>query len=458
MVGTEKVGNGRPRSASTAAPSTVRRRSPAIEHLRPSSSRPAENTTSRHAPAREGDDEDCFRATAAVTTMTKIRQAWPKPSRKDQKPCNSCWSGRATYRDGNGLPSAKKLSFRAGSPRPVRGSPARSRLDPRYSDQLRNKKKLARSRPCAFREGGNVRSTFNNNNNKDGGIVSKNGIEIEVCQGQVKREHAQWEENAMGTLLRRQLLAHAGEEGLRRFVETLRVMHPGGGGGGGAECVDAGLVSGRDVLQALRDVDAINCLTSHDLGEIGSIFQSRRDGRVSLRRLLRIVLHEEQLPGNGDWVAVDQEHQQQFPMKYDAPSANEARRESCLASTSPEGGGWNGRTIPTDDKDMFICVDETAVASKHPLVTTPSAASSPIHRQTNNIAIAGHAIDGAKTTSGASSTSDLRGEVRGKGGKVGGEQSSGSSFHHDSRPAGDVSRGGSGEVAYPGRREDPGGV
>lgn len=90
-------------------------------------------------------------------------------------------------------------------------------------------------------------------------------------------------EEQLSSLLRRQTLAQAGEEGLHRLAETLRLTHVtddrrGDGGGG------IGRLSGRDLLLALRDVGTT--LTSAELAETTKLFRQQSDGRVSLPVLL----------------------------------------------------------------------------------------------------------------------------------------------------------------------------
>ncbi|CAM9651008.1 unnamed protein product, partial [Ectocarpus sp. 8 AP-2014] len=94
------------------------------------------------------------------------------------------------------------------------------------------------------------------------------------------RHHPQ---EQLSSLLRRQTLAQAGEEGLRRLVETLKLTHvtddrrrKDGGG--------TGRLSGRDLLLALRDVGTT--LTSAELAETTKLFRQQPDGRVSLPVLL----------------------------------------------------------------------------------------------------------------------------------------------------------------------------
>lgn len=96
-------------------------------------------------------------------------------------------------------------------------------------------------------------------------------------------------EEQLSSLLRRQTLAQAGEEGLRRLVETLRLTHVTGdrrGEDGGG----IGRLSGRDLLLALRDVGTMP--TSAELAETTKLFRQQPDGRVSLPVLLARIRTE----------------------------------------------------------------------------------------------------------------------------------------------------------------------
>ncbi|CAM9644455.1 unnamed protein product [Ectocarpus fasciculatus] len=99
-----------------------------------------------------------------------------------------------------------------------------------------------------------------------------------------RQEHQRHQpEEQLSSLLRRQTLAQAGEEGLRRLAETLRLTHVtderrGEGGSG------IGRLSGRDLLLALRDVGTT--LTSAELEETTKLFREQPDGRISLPVLL----------------------------------------------------------------------------------------------------------------------------------------------------------------------------
>lgn len=89
-------------------------------------------------------------------------------------------------------------------------------------------------------------------------------------------------EKLLSGLLRRKTLAQAGDEGLCRLIEILRLTHVtgdsgssnGGGDGGG------GRLSGRDLLVALRDIGTK--LTSAELAATTSVFRRQPDGRISL--------------------------------------------------------------------------------------------------------------------------------------------------------------------------------
>lgn len=84
-------------------------------------------------------------------------------------------------------------------------------------------------------------------------------------------------ETFLSGLLRRKTLAQAGDEGLRRLIEILRLTHvtsDSGGGGGGER------LSGRDLLVALRDVGTK--LTSAELAATTNVFRRQSDGRISL--------------------------------------------------------------------------------------------------------------------------------------------------------------------------------
>lgn len=102
-----------------------------------------------------------------------------------------------------------------------------------------------------------------------------------------KRGEQDQEEQVIARLGRRILAHTAGEERLRRFVETLRVMS-------GANVANGGQVSGKDLLQASRDVGVTGSLTTGDLREIGRMFGNRRGGRVPLRTLVANLLVPQQ--------------------------------------------------------------------------------------------------------------------------------------------------------------------
>lgn len=96
------------------------------------------------------------------------------------------------------------------------------------------------------------------------------------------------EEQCLSGLLSRQTLAQAGQEGIRRLAEILRLtcmstgksggVNSSGGRGGGWR------LSGRDLLLALRDVGTT--LTSAELAETTRVFRLQPDGRVSLPAIL----------------------------------------------------------------------------------------------------------------------------------------------------------------------------
>lgn len=92
-------------------------------------------------------------------------------------------------------------------------------------------------------------------------------------------------EKLLSGLLRRQTLAQAGDEGLRRLIETLRLTHVANERGGGAR------LSGRDLLVALRDVGTK--LTSTELAYTTSVFRQELDGRISLPVFLAGMAIEE---------------------------------------------------------------------------------------------------------------------------------------------------------------------
>ncbi|CAM9876409.1 unnamed protein product [Ectocarpus sp. 4 AP-2014] len=109
---------------------------------------------------------------------------------------------------------------------------------------------------------------------------SKSRVGLAEHRQEHPRHHPQ---EQLSSLLRRQTLAQAGEEGLRRLFETLRLTHvtddrrrKDGGG--------IGRLSSRDLLLALRDVGTT--LTSAELAETTKLFRQQPDGRVSLPVLL----------------------------------------------------------------------------------------------------------------------------------------------------------------------------
>lgn len=119
--------------------------------------------------------------------------------------------------------------------------------------------------------------------------------------------------------LGRRILAHtAGEERLHRFVEILRVMSD-------ANVANGGRVSGKDLLQASRDVGVTGSLTTGDLRDIGRMFRNRMDGRVPLRFLVENLLVRQQQEG----VRVKQQ--------ATVPTATITQGQDQKMSSSPRG-------------------------------------------------------------------------------------------------------------------------
>ncbi|CAN0171347.1 unnamed protein product [Ectocarpus sp. 13 AM-2016] len=105
---------------------------------------------------------------------------------------------------------------------------------------------------------------------------SKSRVGLAEHRQEQPRHHP---EEQLSSLLRRQTLAQAGEEGLRRLFETLRLTHVTDD----RRRKDGGVVgrlSSRDLLLALRDVGTT--LTSAELAETTKLFRQQPDDRVSL--------------------------------------------------------------------------------------------------------------------------------------------------------------------------------
>lgn len=130
------------------------------------------------------------------------------------------------------------------------------------------------------------------------------------------------QETWLSDLLRRQTLAQAGDEGLRRLAEALRLAH--------VSTESGGRVSGRDLLLALRS--AGTTLTSAQLAATRSVFRHQPDRRVSLGGLL----------------AAATAHADDAPQKRAGPSDDGEEDDSvwpvsCSGAYGEQGAGAAGR-------------------------------------------------------------------------------------------------------------------
>lgn len=90
--------------------------------------------------------------------------------------------------------------------------------------------------------------------------------------------HPEMDIERLADLLRRQALVQVGHEGLRRLTETIKLMHVGSRSSSGGE------LSGRDLLQVLRDTGTR--LTSRQLADITGLFGRQPNGYISLKAFL----------------------------------------------------------------------------------------------------------------------------------------------------------------------------
>lgn len=120
-------------------------------------------------------------------------------------------------------------------------------------------------------------------------IHVKNGVH-EKNTGQKRHKAAHQHVRRLAHILRRQTLEQAGEEGLLRLQGTLNLMHTGahrGDNGDGGDTGSDRRLSGRDLLQALRDVGTF--LTSYELTEIENVLRRQADRCMSLDVLLATI-------------------------------------------------------------------------------------------------------------------------------------------------------------------------
>lgn len=223
------VGTGRPLSASVSASETDR-----IVSDRPKGSHGGAGSGALGANIDSGADGSTLRAAAE----SAVGAATTQPS--------SAWESPRTSR--HNMENVARLTTAYGSCASL-GSEVFSG-DPQHARCLKS-----------FGPGDNGR--------KDAAAVYR-------CDGHGHLPEEEW----LASLLRQQTIAQTGGEGLRRLTRTLRLTH--------ADVRDRdGRLSGRSLLQALRDVGV--ALTSGELAEMASVFRRQRDGRVSLHVLLAAI-------------------------------------------------------------------------------------------------------------------------------------------------------------------------
>lgn len=272
----------RPRSASTSATS---RPSSTANLLRPgttavaargSSGKPQNCTT---AAAHSGSPPTAGTSTHRVASAFNRRCAWDKRV----SDVGSVDGGKGT---GKSSPPGVQtsLSSRESSPLLVPGSRAASGRG--ESHHKTNKSTLSVGTSPISRKDGVA--LINKANDEPAGTRSLRTDRVlsgeDRCDQQGPQEEQDW---LMLGRLGQRVSEQVGKEGVRRLAETLRVMHLGDSNDG-----SGWRLSGRDLLQALRDVGGNN-LTSRELAHIGSVFRKQRDGRVSLQRFLDTLPRDE---------------------------------------------------------------------------------------------------------------------------------------------------------------------
>lgn len=150
-------------------------------------------------------------------------------------------------------------------------------------------------------------------------------------------------------LLRRQTLAQAGDEGLRRLIETLRLTHVSGESGDGSGC--GGRLSGRDLLLALRDVGTK--LTAADLADTTSVFRRQPDGRISLPVFLAgIAMRRGEIPRQRETPSVKEEDMRLAPTtaREKEVEAASALRIGAGVRRVPSGLPWESSSCQAGSK------------------------------------------------------------------------------------------------------------